>query len=74
MEKEVVAAVYPNTMCETGVGDNADEIWKKKVPTGWLKCASLHVVQSRIRYSVAVIYEILYCKSAESIWVLLKES
>ena len=51
------ANVYCDTLEATGIGGNADEIWKYKVINGWMKCASL--VQSRRRHSAAFIDEVL---------------
>src|SRR5688572_14467672 len=50
--------VYCDTLYATGIGGNADEIWKYKQVIGWMICASL--VQGRRRHSAAFIDEVLY--------------
>lgn len=58
MQKGALAAVSNNTVCVTGLGNNADEIWKYNWTSGWGKCASLS--RSRGGHCAEFMDEILY--------------
>ena len=58
MRREASATVYYNTIYVSGIGTNANEIWKFNLVSGWKRCGSL--VQGRRRHSAAFIDEVLY--------------
>jgi len=58
MAFDAVGAVYCNTMYASGLGVNADEIWKYNESSGWVKCGTL--VHGRRKHSAAFIDEVLY--------------